>query len=302
MKIERKCVCWFLCIKGFSLKKASCLCLIIEILTLWEKSHLYLGFEGILLQNIKYLFRCKAAVHWTRTQHCMANFRYTNTWEWTEGLVHRFIATGVKNKGYTAAWMSHLTGSIQAFNCGPLLTFPLCSMFLLCFKIPLTSDFSLNEFYECPHNTHPKTRTRTVQGRPCPCGSEPFFLALHRAVQDVHAYLRSLSVNLSSSSCARRSSVSRYWRVESNSLCSSSSLCVVKESLFRKSSFCSSSELHTHTHTHTQQMIVFRACVAGNKLVTLVYAYLNGLIRVHISFKCAPERPCSGDENIMRGW
>lgn len=48
----------------------------------------------------------------------------------------------------------------------------------------------------------------------------------HRVLYSVH-YLRSLSVNLSSSSCARRSSVSRYCRVESNSLCRSSSLCVV---------------------------------------------------------------------------
>ena len=48
-----------------------------------------------------------------------------------------------------------------------------------------------------------------------------------RPVEAPPPHLRSFSVTFSSSSCARRSSISKKWRVESNSFSSFSSRCVV---------------------------------------------------------------------------
>lgn len=74
-----------------------------------------------------------------------------------------------------------------------------------------------------PRRGHVPPGLRPVETTPLhgPAQSRP------RPVEAPPPHLRSFSVTFSSSSCARRSSISKKWRVESNSFSSFSSRCVV---------------------------------------------------------------------------
>lgn len=84
-------------------------------------------------------------------------------------------------------------------------------------------------------------------------GGFEFIQILKRTHKHTHTHLRSFSVNFSSSSWARRSSVSRYCRVESNSVSTISSLWVVYDRRLRRSSLWSWKELNMQQREFRQQ-------------------------------------------------